>query len=160
MTEQDGYDDETDDGNDDGQDQRYVRLSREQIRTLERDAKTARQAQDKLAALERKLALTEAGIGSLTDRQQKALLATIDGEVTAETARQAAEELGFVQAAPPPAPDAEAAALNRMSQASTGATDANPEDDVARLHRAAEEGGLEGLMAQIQADGHLVTPGS
>lgn len=161
MTDDLGYDDQTDDDNDDGQDQRYVRLTREQIRTLERDAKQARSSQEKLAALERKLALTEAGIGSLTERQQKALLATIDGDVTAESARQAAEELGFVQPAPEAAtPDAEAEALNRMSQASTGSSDPSSEDPAARLERVAREGGMEALLAQIQADGHLVTPGA
>lgn len=160
MTDDLGYDDQTDDGNDDGQDQRYVRLSREQIRTLERDAKQARQAQEKLAALERKLALNEAGVGSLNEMQQKALLATIDGDITAEAARQAAEALGFVQPAPAPEPDPEAAALNRMSEASTGSSDPSTEDPAARLDRVAREGGMEALLAQIQADGHLVVPGA
>ena len=161
MTDDLGYDDDqTDDGNDDGQDQRYVRLTREQIRTLERDAKQARSSQEKLTALERKLALTEAGIGGLDEVRQKALLATIDGDVTAESARAAAEALGFVQPAPATEPDPEAAALNRMSQASAGATDPSSEDSVARLERIAREGGPEALLAQIQADGHLVTPGA
>lgn len=155
MTEPYDYDENTDDGNDDGSDERYVQLTRQQIRAMERDAKQARKAQEELAGMKRELALTRAGIGDLTERQQKALLATIDGDVTAETARAAAEELGFVQPVAAAEND-DAAAMNRMAQAAAGATDPNSEDSVARLERADREGGKEALLAQMRADGSLV----
>jgi len=158
MTEPYGYDEDPQndlDDNDSGE--QHVRLTRAQIRTLERDAKNARKATDELAATRRELALARSGLGDLTERQTKALLATIDGDLTAESARAAAEELGFVQP-PPTAPAAEEQqAMERMSQASSGATDPGSEDSIAKLHRAAESG-QEALLAQLQADGHLVTP--
>lgn len=156
MTEPYGYDEnDTDDGDDVGSEGGYGRVPRAKIRAWEKAEKEAKASGEKLAALERRLALTEAGVGSLPERQQKALLATIDGDITAESARAAAEELGFVQPAPSTSNDEEQA-LNRMSQASAGATDPGSEDSVARLERAAREGGKEALLAQIAADGSLV----
>jgi hypothetical protein len=161
MTEQYGYDEnDTDDGNDDGSDERYVQLTRQQIRAMERDAKQARKAQEELAQVRQELALSKAGIGSLTERQQKALLASIDGDLTADSVRLAAEELGFVQPPAASPQDEEAAALNRMSQASAGAADPGSEDSIAKLERAAREGGREALLAQLAADGHLIAPAS
>lgn len=159
MTEPYGYDENTDDGNDDGSDG-FVRLKRDAIRTLERDAKTARQANERVAELERKLAFTEAGVSGLTERQQKALFATLDGDITGESVRTAAEELGFVQPAAGSAPDADQAAMDRMAQASSGATDPGSEDSIAKLERVAREGGKDALLAQIQADGHFVSTAS
>lgn len=158
MTEPYGFDDDTADANDDGQDERYVRLTREQIRAMERDAKSARKAQEELTTARRELALARAGLGDLSPAKQKALLANIDGDITAEAARLAAEELGFVQP-PAAAPESEdAAALDRMANASTGATDTSSESQVAELERAAREGGQAGLLAMIQKHGNLVTP--
>lgn len=158
MTEPYGYDEDPQndlDDNDSGE--QRVNLTRAQIRTLERDAKQARKAQDELAQMRRELALSRAGVADLTERQQRALLASIDGDVTADSVREAAVDLGFVQP-PPTAPAAEEQqAMERMSQASAGATDPGSEDSIAKLHRAAE-GGQEALLAQLQADGHLVTP--
>lgn len=156
MTEPYGYDENTDDTDDNGSDG-FVRLKREAIRTLERDAKTARQANERVAELERKLAFTEAGVSGLTERQQKALFATLDGDITGDSVRTAAEELGFVQPVAGSAPDADQAAMDRMAQASSGATDPGSEDSIAKLERAAREGGQAALLAQIQADGHLIT---
>jgi len=124
---------------------------------MERDAKTARKATEELAQMRQELALSKAGIGDLTERQQRALLASIDGDITADTARQAAEELGFVQPLVAAADD-DAEALGRMSQASASASDGNQIDAVARLERVAREGGKDALLAQIQADGYLVAP--
>lgn len=156
MTEPYYDENDTGDGNDDGSEGGYGRVPRAKIRAWEKAEKDAKAFADKTAQLERRLALTEAGIGSLTERQQKAILATIDGDITADAARQAAEELGFVQPAAP-AQDSDAEALNRMSQASAGALDPTTEDDVSRLERADREGGYDGLIAQLRADGSLVT---
>lgn len=160
MTEPYGYDEiDTDDGNDDGSEGGYGRVPRAKIRAWEAAEKASKQQAAELAEMRRTLALTQAGIGSLTERQQKALLATIDGDITAESARAAAEELGFVKPELV-AEDNEAAALDRMSQASSGAADPGSEDSIAKLERAAREGGQAALLAQIQADGHLITPGA
>lgn len=159
MTEPYGYDeDNTDDGNDDGQNERYVQLTRQQIRAMERDAKKARTLEETNTSLARELALTRAGLGDLTPAKQKALLANIDGDITADAARAAAVELGFVAAPVDSAQSEEAASFDRMSQASAGATDPGSEDSVARLERVAREGGRDALLAQIQADGNLVLP--
>lgn len=153
MTEPYGYDDDTtDDGDDEGQDQRYVRLPREQIRSMEKKSKAYEKAQQELESMRREITLSKLG-ADLTERQQKALFASIDGDITAESVREAAVDLGFVQ---PPAntPQGdEAAALTRMSQASAGAQDPGSEDPVARLERADREGGREAVLAEIQRSG-------
>ena len=159
MTEPYGYDETLEDDQDSDSGEQHVRLTRAQIRTLERDAKQARKANDELAQMRRELALTRAGLGDLSAARQKALLASIDGDLTADTARAAAEELGFIQPPPPPEPDKDQAAMERMSQASAGASDPGSEDSIAKLERAAAQG-KEALLAQIQADGHLVMPAS
>jgi len=151
------YDDtDIDETDDNGSDQRYVQLTRQQIRAMERDAKTARASQDENAALKRELAFARTG-AEFTERQQKALLASIDGDITADSLREAAVDLGFMPAPAGSVEDTDAAALNRMAQGSAGASDPGSEDSIARLERAAREGGKEGLLAQIQADGNIVS---
>lgn len=157
MTEPYGYDEDPDDVDTDDSDggEKYVRLTRAQIRTMEKDAKSARKDRDEAQQLRRELAMARSGVGNLTERQQKALLATLDGEVTAESVRTAAEELGFVQP-PPEAPAAqEQAAMERMSQASAGATDPGSEDSIAKLERAAAQG-PDAFYAEIKAQGGTV----
>lgn len=162
MTEPNGFDDDTDfsdDGDDEGQQGRYIQLERKQIRALQRDAKQTRKAQDEAAALRRELAFAKAGV-ELTERQQKALSATIDGDLTAEAIRTAAEELGFVAAPAATSTTDEAAALDRIATASPGTAESPDDDPIARLDRAAEEGGYDAVLAQIQRDGHnIVTSG-
>lgn len=158
MTEPYGYDDSTDDTDDDGS-ERYVQLKRSQIKALERDAKLTRTAQSELETARRELALAKAGLGDLSPARQKALLASIDGELTADAARTAAEELGFIAPVATPEADADGAAMDRLANASNGASGASADEDaVARLHRAAAEGGQAAVLAQIAADGHLVSP--
>jgi len=151
MTEPD-YDDNADD--DSGE--QYVQLTRAQIRTMERDAKSARKSQQEADSLRRELALSRSGLSDLTERQQKALYATLDGEVTADSLREAALDLGFVQPPPASTEDVERKQLEGMSHASSGAADPGSEDSIARLERASREGGKDGLLAQIQADGHTI----
>jgi hypothetical protein len=160
MTEPYGYDENIDDDSDNDSDERFVRLDRSQIRAMEKDAKAARKAQQEAETLRRELAFVRAGVGDLTERQQKALFATIDGDITADAVRAAAEELGFTQPAAPTVQDDERQQMEQMARASAGATDPGSEDSVARLQRVAREGGKEAVLAQIQADGHLVTPGA
>ncbi len=158
MTDDDGYDENAPDDNDDSD--REVRLKRSQIRTLERDAKTARQQAEENAALKRELAFTRAKLPDLTERQQKALFASIDGDITAESVRTTAEELGFVQPAADTSQGEERRQMDQMAQASSGSADASNEDRVARLHRAAAEGGREAVLAQLQADGAQIVTAS
>src|SRR5689334_3561983 len=115
MTEPYGYDDATDDGDgDDGQQERYVQLTRQQIRALERDAKSARKTSDENAQLKRELAFSRAGV-ELTEKQQKALLANIEGDLTPEAIKAEAADLGFI-APPANAPTAgEQAALEQIA---------------------------------------------
>lgn len=156
MTEPYDYDENnTDDGNDDGSEGGYGRVPRAKIRAWEAAEKQAKKDATELANTRRELALTRAGLGDLSPARQKALLANIDGDITADAARAAAEELGFITAAPDTSNEEEQA-LNRMSQASAGATDPSSEDSVARLERAAREGGKDALLAQIRSDGALL----
>ena len=155
MTEPYGYDEDPDDQDDNDSSEQHVRLTRAQIRTLERDAKTARKANDELTQTRRELALARAGVSDLTERQQRALLASIDGDVTADSVREAAVDLGFVQPPADAPAAAEQASMERMSQASAGATDPGSEDSIARLERAAAQG-PEAFYAQIKADGGSV----
>ena len=157
MTEPD-YDDTTD--NDDTDSESTVTLKRSQIRALERDAKAARKANEELAQMRREIALSKAGVGDLTERQQKALLGSIDGDITAETVLEAAQELGFVKPAEDSPQEAERRQMEQMSQASAGAADPGSEDAIARLHRADAEGGKEAVLAELQRQGVQVVAGA
>lgn len=55
----------------------------------------ASEAEGRAADLERKLALSEAGLSKLSDKQVKALLAAHEGDVTGEALKATATELGF-----------------------------------------------------------------
>lgn len=159
MTEPYGYDDdqldEPDDGTDDGTP--LVRQLRNQLREAKKQAKTNHEKAERAATLERENLLLRVG-GEFTERQQKALFASIDGDPTPDSVREAAIELGFMKAPENTPEQQEAAALQRMSTASSGDADSIESDPVARLQRAADEGGYEGLIAQIQRDGHNVQP--
>lgn len=65
----------------------------------------AKLAEEKAAQFERELAFTKAGLDGLSDKQVKALVATHEGEMTAEALKASATDLGFVTetAAQPPA---------------------------------------------------------
>jgi hypothetical protein len=156
MTEPNGYDDDIDDDSNDGR----VTLSRQQIRQMEKDAKEARKAREEADSLRRELAFTRAGVGDLTERQQKALFATIDGDITPDAVRTAAEELGFAKPAADTAESAEQQQMQDMAQASAGAQEPGSEDDVARLLRADREGGRDAVLAELQRNGVAITPGA
>ena len=152
MTEPD-YD--LEDQHDDDDNEQVVQLRRSQIRAMERDAKAARQAQKDLADARREIAFAKAGLGDLTEKQTKALLANIDGDLTADAARDTAVELGFIKPPADSAPDVERQQMEQMSQASAGAADPGGEDAIARLDRAEREGGYDGILAELRANGHL-----
>ena len=160
MTEPYEYD-ENEDAED--TDERYVQLTRQQIRAMERDAKQARKFEGELTEARRELALNKAGLGDLTPAKQRALLANIEGDITSETARAAAEELGFITVTPtdPGPSQAEVDGHRRVASASADSTGTTADEDpISRLERTAREGGKDALLRQIEADGHLVTPAS
>lgn len=146
---QPNYDDTYDDQDDDGQQDQNVTLSRSQIRAMERDAKNARKATDEAAQLKRELAFARAG-HDFTDKQQKALLSTVEGDLTAESIRAAAEELGFLT---PAAPKPDDSATDRITAAASGSPSETTDDPLARLHRADREGGKEGVLAELRRAG-------
>lgn len=156
MTQPDYDDDLLDDQDDDGS---RVTLTRSQIRAMERDAKEARKAREETDALRRELAFARAG-GEFTERQQRALLASIDGDVTAENIRSAAEELGFIAPSPASPQAEEQGAMDRIANAASGSPEDANDDPIARLHRADREGGKEAVLAEIQRQGHVVTAGA
>ncbi len=103
------------------------------------------------------LALYKAGLGELSERQRKALLATTD-DATPEALRKAAEELSFVQPPPPPSAPADVQAMDRMSSASTGGNPAGTGGDVLSEIKAAKN--EEELMAVLSKHNLPIHPGS
>lgn len=73
-----------------------VTLSREQIRTMERDAQRAREADERAEAAERQLALHQAGIPLDTDLGQF-FAANYSGELSTDAIREQAEKLGILK---------------------------------------------------------------
>lgn len=149
---------DSDDDSQDGNSNR-VTLDRKQIRSLERDAKQARTANEENARLQRELAFTKAGIDTDKDPRLTYFAKGYDGEMTAEAIRQAAESAGFL--APSASTDdttADLKAYDRVSQASAGtASRSSDEDRVASLRQAAEQG-KPALLAEMQRQGMSVTP--
>lgn len=85
------------------------------IKELRAKAKRVEEAEAKAADLERKFALSEAGLSGLNDKQVRALLSAHDGDIVADALKATASELGFVAAASQPQgesnPDVEAQAV-------------------------------------------------
>lgn len=67
----------------------------EQERNWRKLEDRAKKAEERVSQLERQVAFTEAGLTNLSDKQVKALVATHDGEMTAEALKATATELGF-----------------------------------------------------------------
>lgn len=120
----DGIDDDDDD--DQGQGQQQAPRDNPDIRQLRKDAKRAKQLEAELADIRRERALEKAGLkrpdgSDLSERQLKALLATHEGDMTADTLRATAIELGF--AAPSEEQqqlDEDLAAQQRVAAAAAG----------------------------------------
>lgn len=157
MTYPDYEDDQTEDN--EQEQSRTVTLDRKQIRSLERDAKSAREANGKVAELERRLAFSDAGINASVDPKLKYFVAGYSGDITAEAIRAAAEEAGFLTPVTPQASDAEMAAHDRVSDASAGAGNRPQDDPVAKLREAAATGGRQAVLDQIRKDGRRVVNG-
>lgn len=114
-----GFDDLDEEDEDDDP---LIRKLRHRNRTLSKEAKAGKQAQQRLAEIERERTIQSAGLGELGDRKMAALLAAHgDGEFDPETLKQTAIELGFIAPPEPEVPDEELDALDRVEQASTAA---------------------------------------
>lgn len=108
------YDDEFQNG-EGGDNTPAMKQMRQQIRNLEKQLKAASDGSARAAELERKLALTEMG-ANLKDPRAKYLPQTDD----IEALREAAVDLGLVAPPAPDTPPEEAAALDRIANASAG----------------------------------------
>lgn len=124
-------------------------------RKLEQDAEQGRAATAKAEALEKRLAISEAGLTSLTPQQRELLENGYKGEWSAEKVREFAEGAGFLPAQQQTAStaDADLAALDKVSQASQGAGIAPAENAIAGLYEADRTGGREAVLAKLRADG-------
>lgn len=111
------------------------------IKRLRERAKQAEEAERRAEAAEQKLLFAEAGL-DLSDPRLKYFQAGYDGEKTVDAIRAAAEKDGFLKTAEqtPAVPTEEQQALERMSQATEGASTPAPPDedqdlrDLARDH--------------------------
>jgi hypothetical protein len=91
----------------------------EDLRNMRAAAKGRKEAEERAQAAERKLAFVEAGV-NLTDPKAQYFIKGYDGEIDPEKIRDAAMSAGFISA--PQVPADEAAANQRITQASDNAT--------------------------------------
>jgi hypothetical protein len=124
------------------------------IRDLRRAANKSKKLENELSSLKRELAFARAGL-PLDDPKMNYFIKGYDGEMTAESIRQAALEAGFIAAqaqAQEQAQDAglqaAASAQQRVIAASAGAVveDSSEASALAHLEQAMAEGGVEALM--------------
>lgn len=93
-------------------------------RQLREAAKNAEKTRAENVDLKQKLAVYEAGLGNLTPKQVKSVLANVEGEVTAEVLRATAVELAFIEeedTAETQQIEAEVREQGRISAAASGA---------------------------------------
>lgn len=135
----DNYDDDQDDLEPEPQPQQRRQPTEAEIRMWRRDAKKWADAEPELTKLQREnLLLRTPGLGDLSDKQMKALFATHEGDLTPDSIRATAQDLGFVAPPAPEVPDEEVAAHQRIAAASSGAGAATP-DPLAGVLDAANE---------------------
>lgn len=140
-------------------DDRTVTLTRQQIRSLERDAKQARKANEEAAATKRELAFVRAGIDP-DDPKLKYFAKGYDGEINADAIRAAATEAGFLTPTATSSDEqAEATASERIANASAGAAAQPPttkRTQIEELQEAGRTGGRDAVLAKIREHGHNV----
>lgn len=106
------------------------------IRELRQKAGRTEAAESDAQAARRELTLHKAGLGTLTDKQMKALTAAHDGDWDAELLKATATELGFVREPDehkdePKVPQEELDAHRRVAAAANGETPAPDNLDAA-----------------------------
>lgn len=120
------------------------------IKSLRRAASGKKQLEKELADLKRELAFAKAGL-PMSDPKMNYFIKGYDGEMTAESIRQAALEAGFL-ASQGQEEDANvsaaAAAQQRVMSASSGVSYEGLSEDaaLAQLESAMEEGGIEAML--------------
>ena len=127
MTEYDIENDDLDTTTDDDSSE-AGRDSRQFVRDLEKQAKAGKQAtreaneaKAEANAAKRELALMKAGI-DLESPTGKLFVKAYDGEISPEAIKAAATEYGLIATSETPEVQSDLAALNRVSQASSGST--------------------------------------
>ena len=119
------------------------------IKSLRRAASGKKQLEKELADLKRELAFAKAGL-PMSDPKMNYFIKGYDGEMTAESIRQAALESGFLasQEQDSSVVDNAAAAQQRVMSASSGIAyeGLSEEAALAQLEAAMEEGGMEAML--------------
>lgn len=129
MSQQQRINDDLEDEDDDDQEQQQRRENAD-IKQLRKQARRATQLEAEIAEMRRERALEKAGLQTpdgkdLSERQLKALLATHEGDMTAEALRATAVELGFAAPAAEQQQQADDfAAQQRVTTAAAGGTSA------------------------------------
>lgn len=131
------------------------------IKDLRAKAKRVEQAEHRAVELERKLALSEAGLSGLNDKQVKALLAAHEGDVTGDALKATATELGFGGPQPETAdPDltAEVAELTKLA-GSPPQPDTKPAgyDEIVQ-HAKGFKGSEQEYLAYLYANADTIAP--
>ena len=147
------FDDDLDEQQDDTSSR--VSLDRKQIRSMERDAKQSRKNAEENVKLQRELAFTKAGIDTDADPRLTYFAKGYDGEMTAAAIRAAAEAAGFLTPAETDTSD-EMAALDRVSQASSGSTPRSSDESNRTSMLQAGTVSREAVLAEIERIGGIV----
>lgn len=125
------------------------------IKDLRKRAKDAERLEKELATIKRDLVIQQAGLGSLSEKQLKALSAAHDGDWTSDTLKATATELGFSAPTgdqpPTPAPTPPPA-MERVDQA-TGQPPQPPPDLDAKIAAAPD---TDAVMALLKSANLLV----
>lgn len=99
---------------------------RRQLKDAKKEAEAARKEAAEATTLRTENALLKAGLGDLTEKQQAAVLATHDGDLSAEALKATANELGFTKTEAPaeePQVGADEEAEIRKAADATGGAD-------------------------------------
>lgn len=140
------YDDEYDDQ---PQEPQHVRDLRKQLKEANKRAKEADELREKVTLMERRSALSAAGL-SINDRQFKALQAAHEGDWTPDAVKATAVDLGWIKEEPAETVPAEEVDFHRRQLGATGVPAGNPD-----LHaEIAGTKNLDELMALMQARGY------
>lgn len=145
--------DDTDTGDGGGSNAKQMR---EHIKKLEGEAKAGREAADKVAVMERRLAFAEAGLGESPMREY--FVKGYDGDTSPEAIRAAAVAaglplLGAAATVPPPDRTADVATHTAMNQAAQGGTTEGDRNAAYHAAIAATDGDWEKMKPVLREFG-------
>lgn len=143
--------DEVESDEDEGGEQRYVRMTREDIRKLEKSGAKASELETEKAAMARELAFLKAGVDT-ESKVGKLLMKGWEGELDVEAIKAEASEIGALSANATPTPvevdDGEAESSDERSSLGAGANadqfrtgDPDPQEEAVKAGRKAMAGG-------------------